>query len=71
MRLLLRGALTVVTAEGRTLRLRAGDPIEVVNTPHHGMNEGAFPAKLIVFYAGIEGAPVTVAEQENGSFKAE
>lgn len=69
---MLSGALTVVTAEGRTLRLNAGDSIvEVVNTPHFGMNEGAVPAKLIVFYAGLEGAPITVPEPGNEPFKRE
>ena len=58
---LLSGQLTVVTAEGKTLHLRAGDPIvEVVDTLHSGMNPGTVPAEIIVLYAGVVGTPVTV-----------
>lgn len=60
---LLSGQLTVVTADGKTLHLEAGDPIvEVVNTLHYGMNEGNVPAEIIVFYAGSLDAPITVVE---------
>jgi quercetin dioxygenase-like cupin family protein len=55
------GELTVVTDEGKTLRLKAGDGIvEVVNTLHYGKNEGDTPAVIIVFYAGTTGKPLTV-----------
>lgn len=58
---LLRGELTVVTKNGKTLRLKAGEAIvEVVNTWHSGKNEGASPAEIIVFYAGSPGAAITV-----------
>ena len=58
---LLKGELTVVTEDKKILHLKAGDPIvEVVNTWHHGKNEGTEPAEIIVFYAGISGAPVTI-----------
>jgi len=57
------GQLTVVTADGKTLHLKAGDPIvEVVNTLHYGMNEGQVSAEIIVFYAGVTDAPITVLE---------
>lgn len=57
---LLEGELTVVTDEGKTLRLKAGDGIvEVVNTFHYGKNEGDEPAVIIVFYAGTPGTPLT------------
>jgi hypothetical protein len=47
------GELTVVTVQGKTLHLKASDPIfEVVNAPHYGINEGKVPAEIIVFYAG-------------------
>jgi quercetin dioxygenase-like cupin family protein len=60
---LLKGELTVFTKEGKTLHLEAGDPIiEVVNTWHYGINEGNEPAEIIVFYAGIQGEPVTTKE---------
>ena len=62
--ILTKGALTVVTSDGRTLQLKAGDPIvEVVNTRHYGFNPGAEPAEIVVFYAGEQGKPVTVKER--------
>ena len=61
---LLSGKLTVVSADGKTLHLSAGDPIiEVVDTLHYGINEGDVPAEIIVFYAGGEGRPITVVEE--------
>jgi quercetin dioxygenase-like cupin family protein len=60
---LVSGELTVITAEGKTLRLKAGDGIiEVVNTAHYGKNEGRVPAQIIVFYAGIVDKPLTVSK---------
>jgi quercetin dioxygenase-like cupin family protein len=60
---LLSGQLTVVTSDGKTLHLEAGDPIvEVVNTLHYGINEGKVPAEIIVFYAGVLDAPITIVE---------
>lgn len=60
---LISGQLTVVTTEGKTLHLRAGDPIvEVVHTQHYGVNEGEGPAEILVFYAGVAGSPSTVVE---------
>lgn len=57
------GQLTVVTKDGKTLQLKAGDPIvEVMNTAHYGVNQGKVPAEIIVFYAGVSGRPITVAE---------
>ncbi|MGH8546411.1 MAG: cupin domain-containing protein [Gammaproteobacteria bacterium] len=60
--LLMSGQLTVVT--GKTLHLKAGDPIvEVVNTLHYGINQGTVPAEIVVFYAGAIGTPLTVVKQ--------
>ena len=60
---LLKGELTVVTEENKTLHLKAGDSIvEVVNKWHYGKNEGNEPAEIIVFYAGIRGTPITIKE---------
>lgn len=62
---LLSGQLTVVTTDGKTLHLKAGDPVvEVVNTLHYGMNQGKIPAEIIVFYAGVAEKPVTVVEPQ-------
>jgi len=58
---MLKGKLTVVTDEGKTLHLKAGDSIvEVVGTWHFGRNEGPEPVEIIVFYAGAKGIPITV-----------
>ncbi|MFC1480423.1 cupin domain-containing protein [Candidatus Omnitrophota bacterium] len=58
---LLKGELTVVTEDKKTLHLKAGDSIvEVVDTWHYGKNEGNEPAEIIVFYAGIRGTPITI-----------
>ena len=60
---LLTGELTVVTEEGDTLHLAAGDAIvEVVDKWHYGVNEGDDPAEIIVFYAGVQGLPITIKE---------
>ncbi|MBF0522551.1 MAG: cupin domain-containing protein [Candidatus Omnitrophica bacterium] len=62
---LLKGELTVQTENGKILHLKAGDAlVEVVDTWHYGKNEGAVPAEIIVFYAGTEGAPITVHKSE-------
>jgi len=60
---LLSGQLTVVTSDGKELHLTAGDPIaEVVNTLHYGYNPGDMPAEIVVFYAGVADAPITIVE---------
>jgi quercetin dioxygenase-like cupin family protein len=58
---MVRGELTVVTEDNKTLRLKAGDAlVEVVNTWHYGMNEGKETAEIVVFYAGTAETPITV-----------
>lgn len=60
---LLSGELTVVTSDGKTLRMKAGDPnVEVAGTLHYGINPGKAPAEILVVYAGAEGLPVTVTQ---------
>jgi quercetin dioxygenase-like cupin family protein len=60
---LISGQLTVVTTEGKTLHLQAGDPIvEVVNALHYGINQGKVPAEIVVFYAGVIDTPITVVK---------
>jgi quercetin dioxygenase-like cupin family protein len=60
---LLSGQLTVVAENGKTLHLKAGDPIvELVDTSHYGVNDGNETAEIIVFYAGTSGAPITISE---------
>ena len=60
---LLKGELTVETKDNEILHLKAGDSIvEVVNKWHYGVNEGNEPAEIIVFYAGVQGSPITIKE---------
>ena len=60
---LLKGELTVVTKDKETLHLKAGDSIvEVVNKWHYGINEGNETAEIIIFYAGVQGSPITIEE---------
>lgn len=62
--------MTVQTENGKILHLKTGDAIvEVVDTWHYGKNEGADPAEIIVFYAGVKGAPITVRHGELGITK--
>jgi quercetin dioxygenase-like cupin family protein len=58
---LLKGQLTVVSEDHKTLHLKAGDPIvEVVGKWHYGKNDGDRPAEIVVFYAGTKGHPTTI-----------
>jgi len=59
---MLAGELTVRTEAGGTLRLKRGEAIvEVVDQWHYGHNEGTEVAELIVFYAGVQGQPITLS----------
>lgn len=61
---LLRGHLKVSSSKGDELELKAGDSIaEMVNTWHEGMNIGAEPVEIIVFYAGAKDKPLTVKKE--------
>ena len=58
--LVLEGTLSVALKDGRLKQLQAGDSIaEVVGTAHNGRAVGDRPVKLIVFYAGAVGQPLT------------
>ncbi|MFV1981344.1 MAG: cupin domain-containing protein [Rhodothermia bacterium] len=62
---LLSGSLTVMTEDGDTLSLGAGDAlIEVVEQWHYGKNNGKVPAEIVVFYAGTVGQPITISTPE-------
>ncbi|MBN2712845.1 MAG: cupin domain-containing protein [Planctomycetes bacterium] len=64
MGVLIKGELTVVAESGKTLHLKAGDPIvELVNNWHYGKNDGNSVAEIIVAYAGVEGKPITVKKK--------
>lgn len=60
---ILEGTLEVALKDGRAKHFQAGDAIaEVVDTLHNGRNVGATPVKIMVFYAGAAGKPLTVKE---------
>jgi len=57
----LSGALTVEMEKGARFSFKEGDAlVEVVNEGHNGRNTGKVPVKLVVFYTGVEGSPITV-----------
>lgn len=59
--MVLEGTLEVTLKDGKTKRLGPGEAIaEVVDTLHNGRNVGTTPLKLVVFYAGVVGTPLTV-----------
>jgi quercetin dioxygenase-like cupin family protein len=63
---LLKGKLRVISQNNDTLHLNAGDPIaELVDIWHYGENEGSEPAEIIVFYAGVEGTPITILKDKD------
>lgn len=58
--MVVEGELEVALKDGRRNRLKAGDALaEVVNTAHNGRNVGTVPVKLVVFYAGSKGRPLS------------
>ena len=64
--LLLTGELTVTTKSGDVITLGAGDSIvELVDKWHFGANTGPSEAEIVVFYAGVEGAPITLGQDSD------
>ena len=62
---LLEGTLELTLDDGRVKLLKAGDALsEVVNRSHNGRNAGSAPAKLVVFYTGATGTPLSVDEKK-------
>ena len=58
---ILSGKLTVKIQGKKPRELRAGDAlVEVVNTPHNGMNKGREPVRLVMFVTAEAGKPFTV-----------
>lgn len=63
---MLEGTLELTLDDGRVKLLKAGEELpEVVNRPHNGRNVGSSPARLIVFYAGAVGTPLSVEEKKS------
>ena len=58
---ILKGEITVMTEDGKTFHLKTGDPnIEVVDKWHSVTNDGNETAEIIVFCAGVQGAPFAI-----------
>lgn len=61
---LLEGSLEVTLKDGRVKKIQPGEAmVEVMNMLHNGRNVGPIPVKILVFYAGEEGQPLTVKEE--------
>ena len=59
--IMIKGKLTVITKDGEEHELSVGDTIvEVIGKIHRGINKGAIPAEIIVFYAGVTETPLTI-----------
>jgi quercetin dioxygenase-like cupin family protein len=59
--MLMEGELEVQLEDGRVKKIQAGESLaEVVNVRHNGRNTGQIPARILVFYAGAVGQPLTV-----------
>jgi quercetin dioxygenase-like cupin family protein len=59
--MVLEGTLEVTLKDGQKKQIGAGQGlVEVVGTVHNGRNIGTVPVKLVVFYAGAVGTPLTV-----------
>ncbi len=59
--MVLEGTLEITLKSGEVKRLQSGDALaEVVDTPHNGRNVGTKPVKIVVFYAGAVGKPLTI-----------
>lgn len=62
--MILEGTLEVSLKDGRTKRMNAGESIaEVIGTAHNGRVIGDKPVKLVVFYTGAVGQPLTLPAQ--------
>lgn len=61
--MLLEGQIEVEFRDGDSKTLQAGEAAaEVVNIYHNGRNTGDVPARMIIFYAGADGTPLTITE---------
>lgn len=59
--MVMEGELEVETESGKTRVMKAGESVaETINELHIGRNKGSVPVKLLVFYAGDTGQPLTI-----------
>lgn len=61
-----KGKLRVISTQTNdTLIISKGEPIvELINTWHYGENISDEQLEIIVFYAGVEGVPITVKRED-------
>jgi len=63
---IIQGELEITLEDGKKITARAGEAIaEVTNRIHNGKNIGDEILKLVVFYTGIEGSPLTILQEAN------
>jgi quercetin dioxygenase-like cupin family protein len=59
--MVLEGTLEVTLTDGKKKLIKSGEAIaEVINTAHNGRNIGTGTLKLLVFYSGAVGKPLTI-----------
>lgn len=59
---MLQGTLRVELADGKSRDFQAGEAFaEAVSTRHRGLNVGTVPVRLVAFYVGERGTPISVA----------
>ncbi len=69
--MILEGTLEVTLKDGRTRVIHEGESIaEVVNALHSGKNIGKKTVKLLVFYAGAVGIPLSIKENTSSTLSA-
>ena len=62
---LVQGELTIIALDGKTKVMRAGDVVvEMVDTIHHGENQGTEPVVLYMFYLSQKDKPLSVQHPE-------
>ena len=63
--ILQQGELTIVREDGKKQVVHAGEAlVEMVDTPHYGMNSGDVPVVLDMFYVSQAGIPLSVPHPE-------
>jgi quercetin dioxygenase-like cupin family protein len=61
--MVMEGELEVELKSGKTRVMKAGESVaETINELHNGRNKGSVPVKLLVFYAGETGQPLTIKD---------
>lgn len=59
--MVLEGTLEVTLTNGKKKLIKTGEALaEVINTAHNGRNVGTGPVRLVVFYSGAVGRPLTI-----------